>query len=119
MRVVGDSGVVTIKGRRHGCVRLEHETLVSLDGARALLGRLPPQMKLRKTRYEVEVGGLTWEVDVFGGLNAGLIIAEVEIDHPHRPLLLPPWIISEVTGDKRYGNSQLAQRPYGQWALAA
>ena len=119
IRIAGDAGVVTIKGQRCGCSRLEHETPVSLSGARALLARVPPGMRVRKTRYEVEIAGLIWEIDVFADANAGLILAEVEIDDPDQPISLPPWIAREVTRDARYSNSQLARRPYGSWALAA
>ena len=119
VRIAGDSGMVTIKGRRSGCSRLEHETPVSLSGARALLTRIPPPMKLLKTRYRVDVAGLTWEVDVFAGLNTGLILAEVEIEDAAQPVVLPHWVGREVTRDPRYSNSQLARRPYCEWALAA
>ncbi len=119
VRIAGDRGVVTIKGRRNGCSRLEHETPVSLSGARALLTRIPQPMKLLKTRYRIEVAGLTWEVDVFAGLNTGLILAEIEIEDPAQPIPLPHWVGREVTRDPRYSNSQLARRPYCEWALAA
>ena len=119
VRIAGETGIVTIKGRRSGFSRLEHETPVSVRAARALLGRIPPHLKVRKTRYAVEVSGLIWEIDVFDGLNAGLILAEVEIDDPDQPVTLPNWITREVTGDRRYGNSELAKRPYTLWAMAA
>ena len=77
-----------------------------------LLNRIPPHMKVRKTRYEVEVGGLVWEIDVFAGLNAGLILAEVEIDDPDQAIAVPHWVSREVTWDARHSNSQLARRPH-------
>jgi len=119
IRIADDDAVVTIKGRRSGCSRLEHETPVPLGSARALLSRIPPQMTVRKTRYAIDVAGLTWEVDVFAGLNTGLILAEVEIDRPDQPITLPDWVCHEVTGDPRYSNSRLARCPYSQWAAAA
>ena len=119
VRIADGSGMVTIKGRRSGCSRLENETLVSLAGARALLTRMPPRMKLQKTRYEVEIDGLLWEIDVFAGANAGLILAEVEIDDPEQPICLPSWVTCEVTRDPRYSNSRLARCPYTLWAIAA
>ncbi|MEI6559681.1 MAG: CYTH domain-containing protein [Rhodospirillaceae bacterium] len=119
VRIAGGTGTVTIKGPRSGCSRREHETPVCLSGARVLLSRIPPHMKVRKTRYEVELGGLTWEVDVFAGLNAGLILAEVEIDDPGQAIVLPHWVSREVTRDARFSNSQLARCPYTRWAMAA
>ena len=70
---------------------------------------------IEKTRFIVPFGGLTFEVDVFGGENEGLTMAEVEIDRPDRPVQLPDWIGQEVTGDKRYYNSYLSQRPFSKW----
>ena len=119
VRIADGTGVVTIKGPRCGCSRFEHETPVSLNAARALLNRIPPHMKVRKTRYEVEVGGLIWEIDVFADLNAGLILAEVEIDDPDQAIVVPHWVSREVTWDARYSNSQLARRPHSQWTMAA
>ncbi|MEI8394670.1 MAG: CYTH domain-containing protein [Rhodospirillaceae bacterium] len=119
VRIADETGILTIKGKRCGCSRLEHETPIALDRARAMLAGMPPQMRLRKTRYPIVFGGLTWEIDVFSDLNAGLILAEVEINHPDQPVVLPDWVTAEVTGDKRYSNSQLAKSPYGLWTMAA
>jgi len=70
---------------------------------------------VEKTRYEVEYGGLTWEVDEFHGANDGLIVAEIELDRPDQPFERPPWLGEEVSGDARYLNSSLAQCPYTTW----
>ncbi len=34
---------------------------------------------LEKTRYRIAHEGHTWEVDAFGGANAGLVVAEIEL----------------------------------------
>lgn len=119
VRVAGDEGFLTIKGKRSGYVRLEHENRISLEMARRLLARLPAERVVEKTRYLVEVEGAVWEVDVFAGLNAGLIIAEIELDRPDRAFVPPDWIGEEVTQDRRYSNSGLARHPFSQWRLVA
>ena len=119
IRIANDTAVLTIKGRRHGCCRLEHEIPIALETAKILLGRVPQHMKIQKTRYMVEVDAMVWEVDVFSGRNAGLILAEIEFDHPERLISLPHWVIGEVTDDPIYSNSQLARRPYSLWDMAA
>ena len=53
----------------------------------------------------------TWEVDVFEGRNAGLVIAEVELSYPNQLVALPAWVGREITADERYGNSTIAVRP--------
>ena len=35
---------------------------------------------VEKTRYEIEFGGLVWEVDAYERTNLGLVIAEIELD---------------------------------------
>ncbi len=57
---------------------------------------------IEKTRYEVPHAGLTWEVDVYGGSLAGIVLAEVELDHDDQPFEAPDWTGREVTGDPRF-----------------
>ena len=65
----------------------------------------PPIIK--KTRYIVMHDGNRWEVDVFHGDLQGLVIAELEVPSEDYQFALPPFVGLEVTGDKRYYNSQL------------
>ena len=73
--------------------------------------------RIEKVRHLVPGDdGHTWEVDVFSGANAGLTVAEIELQDADEPLTLPPWVGREVTGDARYYNSALSTRPYTEWA---
>ena len=63
---------------------------------------------LSKTRYKVEHAGKIWEVDIFEGRHAGLILAEVELESPEEKVALPDWVQEEVSGNPRYYNSRLA-----------
>jgi len=54
-------------------------------------------------------------VDVFEGENAGLVVAELELDHEAQVVRLPDWAGEEVTHDLRYYNSQLATTPFSRW----
>ena len=119
IRIANNAAILTIKGKRSGCCRLEHETLIALETAKTLLGRVPQHLKIQKTRYTVKIDHLVWEIDVFSGQNAGLILAEVEFDHPKRSIELPNWVIREVTNDPSYSNSHLARRPFSAWEMAA
>ena len=58
-----------------------------------------------------------FEVDEFHGDNAGLIVAEVELGSTEEDFVRPEWIGKEVTGDRRYYNSQLRAQPYKSWNL--
>jgi adenylate cyclase len=68
-----------------------------------------------KTRFEVEVGNHTFEVDEFYGENQGLTVAEVELSAEDEEFEKPGWLGKEVTGDPRYFNSMLMKNPYTRW----
>jgi adenylate cyclase len=109
------SAVLTIKSRAAELRRLEFEYPIAVADADTMMA-LRCGAVLEKVRHVVPYAGATWEVDVFAGANAGLIIAEVELPHEDSRLELPPWIGAEVTGRAEYYNSSLAARPFRQWA---
>jgi adenylate cyclase len=87
--------------------RDEFEYAIPTSDAEELLGTAIGLI-IRKTRYVVPFKGFTWEVDVFEGAHAGLIIAEVEMDDESDKPELPDWVGEEVTGQYRYSNQALA-----------
>jgi CYTH domain-containing protein len=114
VRVAGEQGFLTIKGRPNGASRPEFEFEIPLDEARDLLG-LCAGLLIEKTRHRIDHAGLTWDVDVFSGANDGLIIAEVELPSEDHAVEMPDWVGEEVTGDVRYYNSRLVERPFSTW----
>lgn len=74
---------------------------------------------MEKTRYRLHHAGHCWEIDEFHGDNAGLVVAEVELEHENDAVEIPPWNGAEVTDDPRYFDSSLAAYPYCRWALHA
>jgi adenylate cyclase len=115
VRIAGDDGFLTIKGMTEGMARSEFEYPIPAAEAAILLDRLCLRPLIEKTRYIMEYGGHTWEIDEFGGDNSGLIIAEVELDSGDQDIELPPWVGEEVTGDQRYYNASLIRDPYRNW----
>jgi len=114
-RIMGDKGYLTIKARDKGVTRTEFEYEIPLSDATELLTRFCEGTLIEKVRYRVEYAGLVWEIDEFTGANAGLIVAEVELEHEGQAFEKPEWIGAEVTHDRRYLNSSLARQPYRQW----
>jgi adenylate cyclase len=116
IRIMGESGFITIKGKGNesGMTRSEWETEIPLMDARPLLSLCEPG-KIEKTRYNVPVGNHIFEVDVFHGENDGLVIAEIELSSEPEEFEKPSWLGEEVTGDKRYYNAYLSQKPYTTW----
>lgn len=116
VRTKGDKAYLTIKGESsaNGMSRYEWEKEIDVDDALQLLS-LCEDFVIEKTRYEIKVNDLVFEIDVFEGDNQGLIIAEVELQSEDQDVELPEWIDQEVTGDVRYYNSYLSNTPYNQW----
>ena len=103
----GESAVLTVKDRATGPIRVEFEYPIPIADARAMLA-LRTGSLIEKTRTIVPVGAMLWEVDMFRGDLAGLVLAEIELDDAAFALTLPPWTGREVTGDARYYNAALA-----------
>ncbi len=74
----------------------------------ALLADVPLNERVQKVRYRVEHAGAIWDVDVFQGALAGLMLAEIEMTRENQFVALPFWLGREVTSDQRYRNSRLA-----------
>lgn len=116
VRTKGDKAYITIKGRssESGMSRFEWEKEISLEDAEALIPLCEPGV-IEKTRYEIDLGKHTFEVDEFYGDNEGLLLAEVELDSEEEQFERPDWLGEEVTGDARYYNAQLSKQPYKSW----
>lgn len=115
VRLIGDKGYLTIKGKSKGAARDEFEYSIPAEDARVMLETLVTCGIVEKIRYSLCVHGMRWEVDEFLGANAGLVLAEVELDHEEQEVILPDWAGEEVTGDVRYYNSRLARQPFSLW----
>jgi len=116
VRVVGDRGYLTIKGPTTGVSRQEFEYDIPLADAETMLADLCQPPLIEKRRYRINVGSHLWEIDEFLGDNAGLVLAEVELDSETEAFDLPSWVGAEVSHDARYYNSNVAKTPYRAWA---
>jgi CYTH domain-containing protein len=117
VRLIRDKGYLTVKGISVGARRAEYEYEIPAGEASEMLDNLCERPLIEKTRYRLEHHGLTWEVDEFDGDNAGLIVAEVELDDEDQAITLPDWVGKEVTGERRYYNASLIAEPYTGWSV--
>ncbi len=115
IRTEDDRALLTIKGPKSGIGRPEFEYAIPLQDAEELLENLAYPPLIYKTRHFIPVGKHIWEVDEFGGDNAGLIVAEIELQSEDEEFEKPSWIGQEVTFDARYRNAALARHPYCHW----
>ena len=118
VRIKGDKGFITIKGTTNdtGLSRFEWEKEIPLVEAQALIKMAEPGV-IDKTRHLIKNtdGKHIWEVDEFHGDNDGLVMAEIELEHENDPFDKPEWLGKEVTGDLKYYNSYLSEKPYKTW----
>ena len=116
VRLWDDKGYLTIKGAgsASGMSRYEWEKEISAEDARDLF-MLCQSGIIDKTRYIVPVNGKIFEVDEFYGENAGLVMAEIELESEDAAFARPSWLGKEVTGDRRYYNSMLSVHPFSEW----
>lgn len=116
IRIKENKAFMTVKGKssESGLSRFEWEKEIDLKDAEALLQLCEPG-KIEKTRFLIKSGNHIFEVDEFYGENEGLIVAEVEMNSESDQVLLPDWLANEVTGEQKYYNSALTQKPYKTW----
>ncbi|UKE68553.1 CYTH domain-containing protein [Xanthomonas cerealis pv. cerealis] len=114
VRLQGEAAFLNLKSRALGHTRQEFEYPLPLDDARALLALCVGGL-IDKRRHLVQHQGHLWEVDEFLGDNAGLVVAEIELDSADEAFAKPDWIGAEVTEDARYYNLALASHPFCRW----
>ncbi len=116
VRISGDDqAFINIKSSRDGISRLEFEYAIPVADAEVLLNEVSLKPFIDKTRYYIKQGKHTWEIDVFRGDNAGLVVAEIELESVDEVFDKPDWLGVEVSDDSRYYNMNLIALPYNQW----
>tara|TARA_Y100001970_G_C13987734_1_gene726574 strand:+ start:425 stop:886 length:462 start_codon:yes stop_codon:yes gene_type:complete len=105
---------ITYKYKKSNIHRLEFEyDIPAIDGEKLL--SLSRYHIIEKDRYYIDVGIHIWEIDVFKGVNKGLVIAEIELADENESINFPEWINEEISTDDRYLNFNLCQTPYSLW----
>ncbi|MGH8129084.1 MAG: CYTH domain-containing protein [Gammaproteobacteria bacterium] len=104
-----------VKEHRIGPAHGEYEYPIDVTHARELFDLCSGAL-IEKTRVCVPSGQHVWEVDEFHGDNAGLILAEIELDAVDEPFELPAWAGREVTADRRFYNAALTLMPWREFA---
>lgn len=113
VRLAGEHGWISVKAMTPGVARAEYEYPVPLAEAAEMLDTLCERPFVEKWRHRVPGNaGLVWEIDEFLGDNAGLVVAEIELDRVDQELERPGWIGVEVTDDLRFYNFRLAKTPW-------
>lgn len=114
VRIAGDKAWLNIKSADLGIARQEYDYAIPVADAERMLRDFCNGV-VEKTRHYVPHAGLTFEVDEFHGDNAGLIVAELELESVEQKFDRPEWLGREVSGRLRYYNLNLLEHPYSRW----
>lgn len=115
VRIAGKNAWLTVKSLTTETVRQEFEYAIPLADARQMM-ELADGPLIEKHRWHIQYVDHLWEVDEFLGENAGLIVAEIELQSPDETFESPPWVGEEVSHDERYHNSRLSIFPFQNWS---
>ena len=102
------TALLTVKSVELKRTRSEWEYAVPLADGEELIA-LCGQQVIEKHRHIVVHRGNAFEVDVFAGALAGLVVVELELEDETAKFERPSWLGEEVTDDPRYRNSALAR----------
>jgi adenylate cyclase len=114
VRIAGEQAWLNIKSADLGVARQEYDYAIPVADAERMLRDFCNGV-VEKTRNYVPHAGLTFEVDEFHGDNAGLIVAELELESVDQKFDKPDWLGREVSGQLRYYNLNLLEHPYSRW----
>lgn len=109
----GIAAQVAVKSPAVRSSRYEAEMAIDIDVAVQILRR--SVNIILKNRHTFWVHSDPWQIDVFGGQNDGLMIAECERLAPVEELTIPHFCVTEVTEDLRFTNDHLSKVPWRQW----
>jgi len=115
IRQEGDEAFLNLKSATLGISRDEYEFPLPVAGAQEVLERFCAGRCIQKTRHYVHNGQHLWEIDEFTGANAGLLVAEIELDTEDEAFERPLWLGREVSHERRYYNVCLVDHPYAAW----
>lgn len=102
VRIAGERATIAIKAKQKDFTDAEFEYEIPMADAEELLASHCGEYLLTKIRHYVPYRGLTWQVDVYEGILAGVTLAEVELPRADVDVPLPGWVGTEVTGKPEY-----------------
>ena len=114
VRVAGEDAWLNVKSKTLGDTRSEYEFAIPADDGRAMLAEFCASA-LDTIRHIVPFAGHDFEIAEFLGDNAGLVVAELELERADTPFERPSWLGDEVTSDARYYNVNLVREPFRTW----
>lgn len=106
VRLTDDEAWLTIKANGRGITRDEFEYSIPHADGTQLIKKAPKTLK-KIRHYLRDEKNQVWEVDIFRGLNRGLILVEIELPSTKTRVEIPDWVGREVSTDAEYFNTYL------------
>ncbi len=115
IRKAGDSFEITRKRpTASGDPSIQLETTIELSKEEFEELEKLPGKRSEKTRYYFEDGGVQYEIAVFSGALAGLVLVDVEFgwEEARDKFQMPSWCLANVTEEKFLAGGWLAGKTY-------
>ena len=113
IRFTGKDYKIALKKHIESFTNFEFEYSIPRKDGETIMSNLSNTIK--KERFYLEVEKKSWIIDCFKENNYPLEIAEIELSNEQEDLILPSFILKEITGLKHYSNFSLANKPFSEW----
>ena len=113
IRFTGKDYKIALKKHIESFTNFEFEYSIPRKDGETIMSNLSNTIK--KERFYLEVEKKSWIIDCFKEKNYPLEIAEIELSNEQEDLILPSFILKEITGLKHYSNFSLANKAFSEW----
>jgi len=113
IRFTGKDFKIALKKHIESFTNFEFEYSIPQKDGETIMSNLSNTIK--KERFFLEVEKKSWIIDCFKENNYPLEIAEIELLNEKEDLILPSFISREITGQKKYSNFSLSEKPFSAW----
>ena len=113
IRFTGKDYKIALKKHIESFTNFEFEYSIPRKDGETIMSNLSNTIK--KERFYLEVEKKSWIIDCFKEKNYPLEIAEIELSNEQENLILPSFILKEITGLKHYSNFSLSNKPFSEW----
>ena len=116
IRLDGRVAILCIKAPMEGISRYEYECKLQnyTFVEKMLVDSNWPMVEKQRWKIKADDGHL-WELDQFLGLNAGLWLAEIELNDENEDFVVPNWVGLDVTHENRFSSSRLSMTSYNEF----
>ena len=113
IRFNGKDYKIALKKHIESFTNFEFEYSIPRKDGETIMSNLSNTIK--KERFYLEVEKKSWIIDCFKEKNYPLEIAEIELSNEQEDLILPSFILKEITGLRHYSNFSLANKAFSEW----